>query len=34
MHLRVDLKGNAAYIINDESFEDATYEQMVTRLKN
>jgi len=34
MHLRVGLKGNAMYIIDDESFEDATYEQMVTRLKN
>jgi len=33
MHLRVGLKGSAAYIIDDESFEDATYEQMVTRLK-
>jgi len=34
MHLRVGLKGNTAYIIDDESFEDATYEQMVTHLKN
>jgi len=34
MPLRVGIKGNAAYIIDKESFEDASYEQMVTRLKN
>jgi len=34
IHLRVSLKGNAAYIIDDETFEDATYEQLVARLKS
>jgi len=34
IHLRVRLKGNAAYIIDDETFEDATYEQLVARLKS
>jgi len=30
----VSLKGNASYIIDDETFEDATYEQLVARLKS
>jgi len=34
IHLRVILKGNAAYIIDVETFEDATYEQLVARLKS
>jgi len=34
IHLRVSLKGNAAYIIDDETLEDATYEQLVVRLKS
>jgi len=34
INLRVCLKGNAAYIIDDETFEDATYEQLVARLKS
>jgi len=34
IHLRVSIKGNAAYIIDDETFEDATYEQLVARLKS
>jgi len=34
IHLRVCLKGNAAYIIDDETFKDATYEQLVARLKS
>jgi len=33
IHLRVSLKSNASYIIDDETFEDATYEQLVARLK-
>jgi len=32
-HLRVSLKGNASYKIDDETFVDATFEQLVTRLK-
>jgi len=34
IHLRVSLKGNAAYIIDDDMFKDATYEQLVARLKS
>jgi len=32
-HLRVSPKGNSSYIIDDETFEDATFDQLVTRLK-
>jgi len=32
--LRVSLKGNASYIIDDETFEDAMYEQLVAWLKS
>jgi len=31
--VRVSLKGNVSYIINNETFEDATFNQLVTRLK-
>jgi len=34
IHLRLSLKGNASYIIDNETFEDATYEQLVARLKS
>jgi len=34
IHLRVCLNWNAAYIIFYETFEDATYEQLVARLKS
>jgi len=33
IHLKVSLKRNAAYIIDVETFEDATYKQLVARLK-
>jgi len=32
-HLRVSLKGNASYTIENETFVDATFDQLVTRLK-
>jgi len=33
-HLRVSLKGNAAYIIDDENLEGASYSKLIKRLKN
>jgi len=33
-HLRVSLKGNAAYIINDENLEGASYQKLIKRLKS
>jgi len=33
-HLRVSLKGNAAYILGDGAFTRTSYEKLVTRLKN
>jgi len=32
-HLRVSLKGNAAYIIDDENLEGASYQKLIKRLK-
>jgi len=33
-HLRVSLKGNAAYIIDDETLEGASYPKLIKRLKS
>jgi len=33
-HLRVSLKGNAAYIINDENLEGASYQRLIKQLKS
>jgi len=33
-HLRVSLKGNAAYIIDDENLEEASYQKQIKRLKS
>jgi len=33
-HLRVSLKGNAAYIIDDENLEGASYQKLIKRLKS
>jgi len=33
-HLRVSLKGNAAYILDDGAFTPTSYAKLVTRLKN
>jgi len=33
-HLRVSLKGNAAYIIDDENLEGASYKKLIKRLKS
>jgi len=33
-HLRVSLKGNAAYIIDDENLEGASYQKFIKRLKS
>jgi len=32
-HLRVSLKGNAAYIVDDENLEGASYQKLIKRLK-
>jgi len=33
-HLRVSLKGNAAYLIDDENLEGASYQKLIKRLKS
>jgi len=33
-HLRVSLKGNAAYIIDDENLEGASYQKLIKRLQS